>query len=541
MTDAELMKALMELSRAHGNALEAAGWNDDDPEAQRILKELEPVQQESIKRSDAERAAKRAAKEAETKRKKVDAAKVARERNAGSKFAPGPEDRERVLKEALKGVHRAEPGKFFEIALGGRSRKEQQAIRELAGEGFLKKVSRGHTSMLGSTREVEAYGGQGYTITPEGEERLREILAAKGEPFPQRNDTPPARKKPAATVKAVARPTAQAATALLAPPADRSRQLAEARYSQVQATSRSVVDAVQALWRDATPDRILAAMSGEMGKQILNAVIAGQLSVAQGAEAFVTGAMLSQGASASTAARLVPTQLAGMAADGRALSTLLYLPSITTSRALALGMSPEAASAMGLNQMAMLVASTITDTARTATSVAMTATPSCVSYVRVVKLPACSRCIILAGRQYSYSEGFKRHPRCDCGMEPMSDREWREADSPDDLFKAMSPEERRKRFGTAGAEAIELGADLNQVVNARRGISTTSTGKKVTTEGTTKRGIGGKSLNAGFEKAQSQRLMRAKEARQMPEQLLKSAHGNRDLQIALLKKHGYIT
>lgn len=320
-----------------------------------------------------------------------------------------------------------------------------------------------------------------------------------------------------------------------------SGALAEARYAQVQSITQGVVGAVQGLWRDATPDRILAALQGETGKQILNAVIAGQLSAAQGAQAFVTSAMLAQGVSAAPAARLVPGALANIAADGRPLATLLYVPAISTVQALAAGMPAESAMLRGLTQMSMLVATTIADTARTATSVAMTAEPRCISYVRVVKLPACSRCILLAGRQYSYSTGFKRHPKCDCGMEPLSDSDWRGSASPKSLFDAMSPEERRKRFGADGAEAIEKGADIGQVVNARRGMTTTATGKQVTTEGTTRRGIGGQALDSGFTKAPGQRLARAREARLMPEQILKNADGNRELQLALLRKHGYIT
>ena len=321
-----------------------------------------------------------------------------------------------------------------------------------------------------------------------------------------------------------------------------SAAIADARYSLVQATVRSTVEAVQGLWRSATPDRILSAMQGELGKQILNAVISGQLTVAQGAQAFVTSAMLAQGASLETLGRLVPGALAGIASDGRPLATLLYLPAIYTAQALQAGMTPEAASAFGLSRLAVMVATQIADTSRVATSVAMTAEPRCVSYVRVVKLPACDRCIILAGRQYSYSTGFKRHPRCDCGMEPLSDSDWRATASPEDLFKAMSPEERRKRFGTAGADAIEKGADMAQVVNARRGMTTTATGKKVTREGTTRRGIGGKALDAGFQKYSGQgRYARAREARLMPEQILKQSKGDRDLQVALLRKHGYIT
>jgi hypothetical protein len=549
MTDAELSSTIQEINHQIETVLEAAGWDDSGPEAQRLIASVEPFIAESRKRYEAGRAAQLAAKKAAAqeeavKRRKANAA-------AGRKYTPDADDIEKVLRDALSASQRAEDGKTFSIFLGGRSRKQQQAIRELAAEGFLKNVGRGHDSMLGGSRQAEAYSGRTFVITQQGEDRLREILTGKGEPFPGEKPKPP--KKPAPRITVTPRPEVPAETRALATEARAgsssaaSRRLAEARYEEVAARSRGVVAAVQEIWTHIPADRILTALQGENGLAILNAVTAGQLSAAQGAEMFVTSAMLSQGATSSAAGLLVPQQLAGMAADGRSLATMLYMPGITTSRALALGASPEQASLMGLNQLARMVATTITDTARTATSVAMTANTACVAYVRVVKLPACSRCIILAGRQYTYSEGFKRHPKCDCGMEPMSDAEWRSretAQTPEDLFKAMSPEERRKRFGAAGTDALENGADMGQVVNVRRegAMATTSTGKKVTTEGTTRRGIGGKALRSdGFEKSSGSRYERTREARLMPEQILKQAHGNRDLQLALLRKHGYIT
>lgn len=320
-----------------------------------------------------------------------------------------------------------------------------------------------------------------------------------------------------------------------------SQALAAARYSQTQSITRGVLETVQSLWLGLAPERIISGLQGETGRAIFNAVVAGQLTAAQGAEGFVANAMLAQNAQATLLGNVVPGALAGVASDGRSLASLLFMPAITTATALAGGITAETAMTLGLNQMASFVATQIADTSRVATSVAMTAHPRCVSYVRVVKLPACSRCIILAGRQYTYSEGFKRHPKCDCGMEPLSDSEWREAASPKDLFKQMSPEEQRKRFGAAGVDALNKGADMAQVVNARRGMSTTATGKKVTTEGTTRRGIGGKALNSDFQKVKGRRYERAKEARLLPEQILKQAHGDRDLQVSLLRKHGYLT
>ncbi|MFJ8472173.1 hypothetical protein [Kitasatospora sp. NPDC094011] len=332
-----------------------------------------------------------------------------------------------------------------------------------------------------------------------------------------------------------------------------SATLADARYREVQAVSRGVVDAVQAVWRDVPPDRILSAMQGEAGAAVLRAVTAGQLTVAEGAQVFVGASMAAQGAIVAPLGTVDASALVGVAMDGRPVASLLFQPAITTARALALGETPEAAALRGMTQMAMMTGTTITDTARTATSVAMTAHPRCVSYVRVVHLPACARCIILAGRQYSHSTGFRRHPRCDCGMDPLSsDAEFAAVKSPTDLFREMSPEDQRRRLGEAGVKALEHGADLGQIVNARRGMSTVTGGTRgdlaVTSEGTTRRGIGAKAMDAGFTKASGVRFgeatkaaQRAGEQRLMPETIFQLARGNRELEIAQLKKHGYIT
>ncbi|PAX92982.1 hypothetical protein CLM82_00030, partial [Streptomyces albidoflavus] len=70
---------------------------------------------------------------------------------------------------------------------------------------------------------------------------------------------------------------------------------------------------------------------------------------------------------------------------------------------LAGGAEPAEAMLGGLADMARYVSTAISDAARSADQVAMTASRSCVAYMRVVQLPACGRCIVLAGQTYSYS------------------------------------------------------------------------------------------------------------------------------------------
>ncbi|WP_308294643.1 hypothetical protein [Streptomyces sp. JJ66] len=283
-------------------------------------------------------------------------------------------------------------------------------------------------------------------------------------------------------------------------------------------------------------------LAGEAGQRIVTAVAAGQLTVAAGAQAFVAAAMAAQGApGAAPAGVLVASALAGRASDGRSLETLLYLPALTVGARRAAGYSDQEAMLAGLTQMAMLAGTQIADTARIADQVACVADRRVVAYTRVVNLPACARCIILAGAQYSVTEGFLRHPRCDCTVEPLSPGQWKDVPTAQQLFDRLSPQEQQRVFTAAGARAIRDGADVGQVVNARRGMSTP--GAVATAEGVTRRGVYGRTARrAGgdFDRLLGQRYSTARAPRLTPEEIYGRA-GSRDEAVALLRQYAYLT
>jgi hypothetical protein len=145
--------------------------------------------------------------------------------------------------------------------------------------------------------------------------------------------------------------------------------------------------------------------------------------------------------------------------------------------------------------------------------------------------PSCSRCALLAGLRYAWNAGFDRHPACDCIAIPAAE------DSADDLrtdpaayFASLSVAEQDRVFTKAGAEAIRAGADINQVVNARRGMYTAS-GRKLTRTGATTRGFAGQRLGARSGRPAT---------RLMPEEVFRQANGDRDDAIRLLRQHGYL-
>jgi hypothetical protein len=322
-------------------------------------------------------------------------------------------------------------------------------------------------------------------------------------------------------------------------------ELGRTRYQQVSTVVRSVVERVQYLWKGVAPASIESDLEGPVGAAIVAAVAEGQLTVADAAQAYIAAQMAAQGGSALAEATLVAAAFAGIAPDGGPLETLLFLPAIGVRRRLAAGMTPDEAMLGGLADMARYASTAVADTARSADQVAMAANPNCVAYVRVVQLPACSRCIVLSGRMYSRSEGFLRHPNCDCQTLPLREKDWPSVPTPQQLFDRMPAGEQRRVFTVAGAEAIRSGADVGQVVNARRGMGTTHLAGRslqVTSEGTTRRGLyGSRARRAGGEFARfpGQRYSRVTTPRLMPEEILRVAD-SRSEQLRLLRRYGYI-
>jgi hypothetical protein len=110
-----------------------------------------------------------------------------------------------------------------------------------------------------------------------------------------------------------------------------------------------------------------------------------------------------------------------------------------------------------------LVASLVQDAGRAAQSVATTVRPQ-VRHVRHLNLPSCARCAVLAGRVYRYSDGFERHPGCDCVMIPTT------VANPDLIYDPAELARTGRVTGLSKADlrALADGADFGQVVNVRR-------------------------------------------------------------------------
>ena len=222
---------------------------------------------------------------------------------------------------------------------------------------------------------------------------------------------------------------------------------------------------------------------------------------------------------------------AGVASDGRSLSGLLVGAQVAADSAA----SAEEARRAGSVWLQMATLTQIADAGRAALRTSMAVRDS--GGVRVASPPCCGRCAVLNGRFYSWQAAFPRHPRCDCTY--SLERRGDELEAPDDV-----PLDQIRGLSQADRRAIEMGADLNQVVNAHRGMTVANVHGvtvKATSEGMTKRGLAYKRMV----RARAERLGIAEDAaarrtaRLMPESILNLATDSEDA-IRLLKLHGYI-
>ncbi len=317
-------------------------------------------------------------------------------------------------------------------------------------------------------------------------------------------------------------------------------QVAAEHYAQQRGLVQQMVNLILQLGRMLSWDEVRSWFAGP-AEALRQAMTEAQAEAAAQGAAYVGTALAAAGVASSAVAAVVPGSLAGVASDGRPLESLLALPVRRGQRLIEQGMPEAEVTPRVIAELVMIGRTQVADAGRVATGVAQVANRAVVGYVRQVELPACARCILLAGKLYRTLDGFARHPNCDCVHVPVSSLreagDLGKANYPQALFEGMSRDEQDRIFGQASARAIRDGADLGQVVNARRGLYVSGVGNggvSATWEGTTRRGIAGKRLGA-------RRGQRARVPRLTPEQIYKEAGGDRDEALRLLHRFGYIT
>lgn len=253
-------------------------------------------------------------------------------------------------------------------------------------------------------------------------------------------------------------------------------RLAQAHRRRQQELARKATRLARRLWARVDPRDALGSWRSLAAAEVLQVLTLAQLNAADGANSYVAAALATQGEDGPPDGLVDPNALAGIASDGRPLGSLLEQPASEVSALVVDGLPVDAAGAAGARHLARIVATQVADAARVATGVGTVASRAH-GYVRMLTPPSCSRCVVLAGKFYATNTGFQRHPLCDCVHIPARESLHDAVTSPRAYFDSLDAAEQDRVFTVAGAQAIRDGADVGQVVNARRGGITTAAGQ----------------------------------------------------------------
>lgn len=306
-------------------------------------------------------------------------------------------------------------------------------------------------------------------------------------------------------------------------------------------------------WSSVPPTNITGGWTA-IATQLLAQLAAAQIAAARLGDEYVPAVLAELGIDPAAVASVVPGSLA-VGSSGVDLATVLRSVPL---RALHVASEDDLLAGLeaGGSLLDGIIMTQVGDAGRLAASMRTVASRSVGGYIREVGPSACSRCLVLAGKYYRWSSGFLRHPRCMCVNVPVGQSAGRGMlTDPDEAFRRMSRAQQDRIFTKSGAQAIRDGADISQVVNARRGalglspaggrltaveraelqgglprgrLQTTNLfGRDVftTTEGTTRYGLAGATV--------------AGRARLMPESIYQLAK-DRDDAIRLLRLNGYL-
>lgn len=311
-------------------------------------------------------------------------------------------------------------------------------------------------------------------------------------------------------------------------------EAAESYYRTQQRISLSTLVLARRLWAKLGAGDFDEAWRA-LGPQLLVVLMAGQRSAVAQAVAYVPQVLDELNVNATPAAEVVPGALVGVASDGRPLDSLLYQAVVAARMALGRGVPLSRALGSGGAVLDRIVSTQVVDAGRAAESVASVVIPEVKMYVRMLVLPSCPQCAVLAGRRYyMMRDAFERHPNCDCRHIPCTEAVV--GDLTVDPMEAIRAGQ--VKLSVADRKAIlEDGADPAKVINAHRGLSTEQVfGRrlKVTTEGTGKR-----SRNAGAKTIQIVVDGKNVNVRLRPDAIYKIAGDDRAEAIRLLKLYGY--
>lgn len=281
----------------------------------------------------------------------------------------------------------------------------------------------------------------------------------------------------------------------------------------------------------------------EFGDQVVQLIARAQAKNAALVDKTMNLELMANGWQDSPIGMLNPDAFAGYMPDGDPLEIIPRAVAKRVRERLALYEEPtpqeyRQAWEAGGHLLATITQTALIDTQRMAKAVAGLMRPKTL-YVRMANPPCCARCAILAGKRGYWDKPFLRHPGCDCTQVAVPDDGSIHFEGPgfdvQAYWDSLSAADQDKVFTKSGAAAIRAGADINQVVNSRIGMS--AAGQSFTTMGTTSRS---KTMRYYYGRPKGSVKGMPRVQRLSVPEIISRTQGDQQHRVELLYKHGYI-
>lgn len=269
---------------------------------------------------------------------------------------------------------------------------------------------------------------------------------------------------------------------------------AKAHYRRMQALQVVTLAAAARAWGRIEPDHLRESWVESM-TELEPVVESAQVRAAAfGASYGALTLVQSSGEYRPPAQFVNPRAFAGITSGKLPMRPALASPIFTTLSRISEGVPVADALKSGKAVLDRVVRTSVADAGRLAAGVDA-ASRAGVGYIRMLNPPSCSRCVVMAGRRYRWNQGFLRHPGCDCVHVQATAKMLSGAEAEGLLFdqhayfESLTEAEQDRIFTRAGAQAIRDGADMNRVVNARRGMTMPGQHKTVELTGNKRRAV----------------------------------------------------
>lgn len=250
---------------------------------------------------------------------------------------------------------------------------------------------------------------------------------------------------------------------------------AEGQYARQAEIAATAALTVKKLWRKLGQD--FSRDWERVGPQVMETVQAARAAAVVTALPYTAATLAEQNVDAPRPGQLAGSRFIATAPSGAPVDVVLEQPIIRVRSLVGEGVALPSAFESGGTYLTGIVLTMFADTRRSVYGVDIASRPGVGGYVRMLRAPSCSRCVILAGKFFRWNQGFQRHPRCDCEHVAVTGRKAAEdqglISDPYEYFHSLSKEQQDRLFGASNARAIRDGGDIYRVENVRaRGLST---------------------------------------------------------------------